>query len=157
MGKEFACQCRRLGFDPWARKIPWRRKWQPTPVFLLGKFHRQRRQAGYSPWGHTEFRTERLSTHRRWWLSLLWDPSSVEQRLGVLHTLSRQSLAHSRCLEWRTGRLQLKAPGQVFLTPKLQSWPLLHVHPGLNTAQSWIFVEEWILLRGVSGFYNCLG
>ena len=33
-GKEFACQCRRYGFDP--RKIPWRRKWQPIPVFLLG-------------------------------------------------------------------------------------------------------------------------
>ena len=36
-GKEFACQCRRHRFDPWVRKIPWRRKWQPTPVFLPGK------------------------------------------------------------------------------------------------------------------------
>ena len=36
-GKESAYQNRRLGFDPWVRKIPWRRKWQPTPVFLLGK------------------------------------------------------------------------------------------------------------------------
>ena len=37
-GKEPACQCRRHkrpGFDPWVRKIPWRRAWQPTPVFLL--------------------------------------------------------------------------------------------------------------------------
>ena len=37
--KESACRCRRCkrwGFDPWVRKIPWRRKWQPTPVFLLG-------------------------------------------------------------------------------------------------------------------------
>ena len=36
-GKESACQCRRCrrhGFDPWVEKIPWRRKWQPTPVFL---------------------------------------------------------------------------------------------------------------------------
>ena len=32
--KESTCQCRRLGFDPWVRKIPWRRKWQPTWVFL---------------------------------------------------------------------------------------------------------------------------
>ena len=40
-GKEPACQCRRPGFNPWARKIPWRRKWQPTPVFLLGYSHRQ--------------------------------------------------------------------------------------------------------------------
>ena len=46
-GKESACQYRRCGFDPWFRKIPWRRKWQTTPVFLLGKFNRQRRLAGY--------------------------------------------------------------------------------------------------------------
>ena len=45
-------QCRRLEFDPWVRKIPWRRKWQPTLVFLPGKFHGQRSLADYSPWGH---------------------------------------------------------------------------------------------------------
>ena len=47
--KESACQCRKPGFDPWARKICWRRKWQPTPVFLPGEFHGQRRLEGYSP------------------------------------------------------------------------------------------------------------
>ena len=55
--KEFACQCRRHkshGFAPCVRKIPWRRKWQPTPVFLPGKSHGQRSLAGYSPWGHKE-------------------------------------------------------------------------------------------------------
>ena len=41
--KESACQCRRCGFNPWIEKIPWRRKWQLTPVFLPGKFHGQRR------------------------------------------------------------------------------------------------------------------
>ena len=41
-GKESICQCRRCGFDPWVRKIPWRRKWQPTLVFLLGKSHEKR-------------------------------------------------------------------------------------------------------------------
>ena len=53
-GKEPACQCRRLkryGFYPWFRKIPWRRKWQPTPVILPGESHEQRSLAGYSPWG----------------------------------------------------------------------------------------------------------
>ena len=38
-------------FDPWVRKIPWRRAWQPTSVFLPGEFHGQRSLAGYSPWG----------------------------------------------------------------------------------------------------------
>ena len=54
LGKESACQCRRHGFDPWSRKISWRRKWQPTPVFLPGKFHGQGSLAGYSLWGHKE-------------------------------------------------------------------------------------------------------
>ena len=43
--------CRRCGFDSWVRKISWRRKWQPTPVFLSGKSHGQRSLAGYSPQG----------------------------------------------------------------------------------------------------------
>ena len=42
------------GFDPWVGKIPWSRKWHPTPVFLSGKFHGQKSLAGYSPWGYKE-------------------------------------------------------------------------------------------------------
>ena len=42
------------GFDPWVGKIPWRRKWQPTPVTLPGKSHGQRRLVGCSPWGCKE-------------------------------------------------------------------------------------------------------
>ena len=45
-GKESFCQCRRHGFHPWSRKIPWRRKRQPTPVFLSGKSHGQRSLVG---------------------------------------------------------------------------------------------------------------
>ena len=37
-------------FDYWVKKIPWRTKWQPTPVFLLGTFHGQRSLTGYNPW-----------------------------------------------------------------------------------------------------------
>ena len=48
-GKDSACQCRRRGFNPRVGKIPWRRKWQPTPVFLAGKSHGQRSLASYSP------------------------------------------------------------------------------------------------------------
>ena len=44
----------RPGFDPWAGRVPWRRKWQPIPVFLLGKSHKQRSLAGYSPQGCKE-------------------------------------------------------------------------------------------------------
>ena len=47
-------EVRRCRFDPWVRKILWRRKWQPTPVFLPGKPHGQRSLAGYSPGGGKE-------------------------------------------------------------------------------------------------------
>ena len=53
--KKSACQCRRhqsRRFDPWVRKIPWSRQWQPVPVFLPGKFYGQGSLAGYRPWGH---------------------------------------------------------------------------------------------------------
>ena len=64
--KKSAWQCRRLRrcrFDSWVGKIPWRRKWQSTPVFLPGKSCGQRSLAGYSPWGHKELdMTEQQST-----------------------------------------------------------------------------------------------
>ena len=50
-------------FDSWVRKIPWRRKWQSTPVFLPGESHGQRSLVGYSPWGHKELDTTELPTH----------------------------------------------------------------------------------------------
>ena len=49
-GEETASQCRRrkrYGFDSWVRKIPWRRAWQPAPVFLSGQSHEQRSLVGY--------------------------------------------------------------------------------------------------------------
>ena len=65
--KEPTCQCRRhkkLGFNPWVWKIPWKREWLPTPVFLPGGYHGQRSLMGYSPLGHKELdTTERLQTH----------------------------------------------------------------------------------------------
>ena len=67
-GKESTWQCRRhwrCMFDPWVGKIPWRRKWQPTPVVFPGKLHGQRSLEGYNPWGCKELgTTEWLNTHR---------------------------------------------------------------------------------------------
>ena len=56
-GKEPTSQYRRHerhGFDPWVRKIPWSRIWQPTPVFLPGESHGLRSLTGYNLWGHKE-------------------------------------------------------------------------------------------------------
>ena len=53
-GKESACRCGRRCFDPWVGKMPWRRKWQPTAVSLLGESHGQRSLVGYSPCGRRQ-------------------------------------------------------------------------------------------------------
>ena len=75
-GKKSPCQCRRHRFDSWVRKSPWRRKWQPTPVFLPGESYRQGNLAGYSLWGHKRVghdlatkqqkKTETLPARREW-------------------------------------------------------------------------------------------
>ena len=67
-GKQSACQCRkckRRRFDPWVRKIPWKRKWQPTPIFLPEKSHGQRSLVGYSSWGpkESDIMTEHICTN----------------------------------------------------------------------------------------------
>ena len=65
-GKEPACQCRRHkrhGFNPWIGKIPWRRAWQPTPVFLPREFHGQRSLESYSPWNREESDTIEMIEH----------------------------------------------------------------------------------------------
>jgi len=60
-GKEYACHCRRCKrweFDPWVRKIRWRRKWQPTPISLPGESYGQRNLVGYIVHGVAESRTQ---------------------------------------------------------------------------------------------------
>ena len=60
--KESGLQCRRPRFDPWVRKIPWRREWLPPPVFLPGEIHGQRSLGGYSPRGCKELDTTERQT-----------------------------------------------------------------------------------------------
>ena len=77
-------QCRRPGFDHWVGKIPWRRKWHPTPVHLPGKSHERRSLVGYSPRCHKELdTTEGLHFHFQ---------ASV-----------RGKLLGSRCRSWSLG------------------------------------------------------
>ena len=71
-GQESTCQCRRhkwCCFDPWVGKIPWSRKWQPTPVFLPGEFYGQRSLVGYNPWGSKESDTTQLHGSGGEWTS----------------------------------------------------------------------------------------
>ena len=85
-GKESTCQCRSHRFYLWVGKIPWKRKWQPIPVFLPGKSHGQRSLVGYNPWVGYSSRVAksrtRLSTHTPLYptsssVSLAWTPDHL--------------------------------------------------------------------------------
>ena len=86
-GKESACQCRSFRFNPWVSKIPWRRKWQPTPVFLPWKSHGQRSPVGFGPWSQKE------SDVVNWWSTGTWawllkeiviSPGDTEKSTGII-------------------------------------------------------------------------
>ena len=64
-GKKPACQCRRCRFNPWTRKISWRRSWEPTPVFLPGESRGQRSLTGYNPRGPKESDMAEMTSHKR--------------------------------------------------------------------------------------------
>ena len=61
----------RLRFQPWVGKIPWRRKWQTTAIFLPGEFHGQRSLVGYSPQDYQESDTTKVTQHAQHYLFLI--------------------------------------------------------------------------------------
>ena len=90
-GKVSACQCRRCKgcpFDPCVGKMPWRRKWQPSPVFLPGKFHEPRSLLGYSPRGCKESDIIEHTYH-----------VLGTERPGMLQSMGLQRVWHDRVTE----------------------------------------------------------
>ena len=67
--KESACQCRGHRSDPWVGKIPWRKKWQSTPVFLPGEPHGQRSLAGCSPQDHKRVVYNWVAEQQQYWFT----------------------------------------------------------------------------------------
>ena len=109
-GKESAYQCKRckgLGFDPWVGNIPWSRKWQPTPVFLPGKFHGQRSLVGYSPWNHKESHTTEHHTCIYYILVIQWLRIHLPMQemwvrsLGQKDLLQKEMATHSSIIAGR--------------------------------------------------------
>ena len=129
--KRIHCQCRRhkrCGFSSRVGKIPWRRKWQPTPVLLPGKFHGQRGLAGYSPWGSKESDTsewlraaQRVVKERHHWTSAHGGLSSTidcQMRIIVLIFDGKKS-----------SRLHVTCPKSQLLSSKARLYLDLHFSP----------------------------
>ena len=111
-------QCRRCWFGPWVEKIPWRRKWQPTPVFLPGKSHGQRSLAGCGPWSHKELDiTEH--PHRPLVSTVgFWEFGGTLQLFGASCSLFLTIRVNAElCLLWFTGtfkELRKHLPDYIF-------------------------------------------
>ena len=109
-------QCGRPECDPCVCKVPWRREWQLTPVFLPGKFHGQRKLAGYSPWDCKELDTTKWLSP---WASLVAQrlkrlPPMREtwvQSLGREDTLEKEMVTHFSILAWKI--LWTEKPGRL--------------------------------------------
>ena len=102
-GKEAVCDYRSLWrqrFDPWVRKILWRRKWQPPPVFLPGKSHRQRNLEGYSPWSHKESDTTEHARKQTQQTRVYQKSSSVGTSLVVQGLIIHLAMQGSRFNPW---------------------------------------------------------
>ena len=99
---------RRCGFDPWIRKIPCGRKWQPNPVFLLGRYYGQRNTAGYSCMGFQESDTTYRPNHHHY---IQWEMGFFPFKT---FTLGKQLIffvvEHSPCdkLTWELTPLHLQ-------------------------------------------------
>ena len=86
----------RSRFNPWVGKISWRRKWHPTPVFLLGKSHGWRSLVGYSPRGHKESDTiERLHFHfKNICISFITEDSDCSHEIKRCLLLERKAMTN---------------------------------------------------------------
>ena len=130
--QESACQCRRCRFDLRVGKIPWRRKWHPTPVFLPGRFHGQGTLMGFSPWGRRE--SGQLSTQCLGFPggSVVNPPASAGVRvqpLGREDPLEEEMATHSSIPAWRIH--SQRSPGSYLPMGSRESdttWQLNHHH-----------------------------
>ena len=100
---------KRCRLDPWVRKIPWSRKWQPTPIFLPGESHGQRSLVGYIPWGHKELDMIEVTYH-----SLTCGGVNIPNQCSGLtvFSLEKAMAPHSSTLAWKIPWTEDLVPGE---------------------------------------------
>ena len=132
--QSISLQCWRPGFVPWVRKIPWKRKWQPTPLLLPGKSHGWKSLVVYSPWGSKESdMTERLHFHFRW--GILHRVLLVIGWCWVLYSSGFICVSSHYLMRPRVNSLVVLE--SVLPLQMLRAWSLDHLH------RSFLFEFKW--------------
>ena len=124
------------GFSPWMGKIPWRREWLPTPVFLSRRFQGLKNLVGYSSWGHKrvgqDWRTEHAQTGN------LGGSSVTPGFCALVHTSPPISLC-----PWALPCLSLSYSFQ-FMNNKISKEPgTLHSFQGDLIGPPWVMYPHW--------------
>ncbi|KAB0339956.1 hypothetical protein FD754_023520 [Muntiacus muntjak] len=125
----FCLQCSRPRFHPWVGKIPWRRKWQPTPVFLPRKSHGWRSLAGYSPWGHSQTRLSDFSFTYCFFVFAIVDSATVNTELHVSFELSSGYMPRSGIPESYDSLWNLIKSSDLCVSSQLKSAISMHMSP----------------------------
>ena len=149
-GEASTCQCRRcqrLRFDPWVGKIPWRKKEQPTPVFLPGKFQGQSCLAGYSPQGHKESDTTEQLNNK----SVTWEHSVSRPWAAARTPLSRNVWRGPACLP---RCLSVQHPAERIQGKSSPVWPWVTLKVQLNLRRNPSGCDEWGLAKAPLSFPN---
>ena len=133
-GKESSCKCRRhrrCGLDFWVKKIPWRRTWQPTPVFLPGEFHGQRSLVGYSPWSQRVGHDWATNAFKGFWDAV---EAKQHQISRDKNSLLKARLSHQLAKPWAI----LNLSGVCSLQLKYSRQTIAKI----NKAKSWFFERK---------------
>ena len=146
----YHCQCGRCRFNPWVRKSLWSRKWQPTLVFLPGKFHWQRSLAGYSPRGckeldwTTEHITPNMGYVRSMWSTIL-GVGNIKRYLSL-----PSSWEHRAATEKNLGKVYITG----YITWSRSNW-IIQTENAIGIQWRFReFQEIWVVREAKSGLWG---
>ena len=150
-------ETRRLSFNPWVRKIHWRRKWQPTPVFLPRESHGQRSLVGFCPWGHkvqrvTEFPHQGSKSHPLQWKCRVLTSGQHWKSLFyfIFFFLRQQNMASGN---WHSYRKTLGSQSIAFVSFKLGTGSPVTEPPVTHYIRFW--PTRPLDALNTDPFYNC--
>ena len=154
-GKKAACQRRRLGFDPWVRKIPWRRAWQTTPIFLPGESPRTAEPGGLQSMGSQRVGHDWAPDHRHIQASICTTNKHAPSYLLSKSIQAPILFIYSQCIY----DLLIREEGsQNYSEPPKCSQVVKNLPANAGDVEMWVWSLDWedLLEEGMATHSNIL-